>query len=159
VLRSGDWQQYEGRFCRRDGTEIDCCIRLRSVPDRCGEIQGFIEDITGRKQAEAILLESEQRYQRLMETLPLAAYSTDAEGHITFYNSNAVALWGREPELNHDRWCGSYRLWHPDGRLMAFDECPTAGCFRAGRYSSSAPAATAPMWWPIPSPCMTRKAV
>jgi PAS domain S-box-containing protein len=132
VLRSGEWQRYEGRFRRRDGTEVDCCVRLRQVPDRSGEIQGFIEDISERKRTEATLNESEQRYRRLMETLPLAAYTTDAEGHITFFNRNAVALWGRTPELNRDRWCGSYRLWHPDGRPMAFDECPMALTLKHG---------------------------
>jgi PAS domain S-box-containing protein len=133
ILRSDDWGRYEGRFRRRDGTELDGRVRLCPVPGRRGEIEGFIEDITECKRAEVILQESEQRYCCLLETLPLAAYGTDVEGRITFYNSNAVALWGRKPALNRDRWCGSYRLWHPDGRPMAFDECPMALTLKHGK--------------------------
>ncbi len=40
-------------------------------------------------------------FYRLLETLPAAAYSTDAEGLITFYNRRAVTVWGREPK-RHD---------------------------------------------------------
>ena len=37
---------------------------------------------------------------RLLEVLPAAAYTTDAEGLITQFNQRAVQLWGREPKLN-----------------------------------------------------------
>jgi PAS domain-containing protein len=30
----------------------------------------------------------------LLETLPVAVYTTDAEGRITFYNEAAAELWG-----------------------------------------------------------------
>ncbi len=37
---------------------------------------------------------------RLLEIIPAAAYTTDAEGLITQFNQRAVMLWGREPKLN-----------------------------------------------------------
>jgi PAS domain-containing protein len=37
---------------------------------------------------------------RLLEVLPAAAYTTDAEGLITFFNQRAVELWGRQPQVN-----------------------------------------------------------
>ena len=37
----------------------------------------------------------------LLEAMPAAAYSTDAEGLITYFNRRAVQAWGREPRL-HD---------------------------------------------------------
>lgn len=62
----------------------------------------------------------------LLEALPVAVYMTDAEGHITFYNSAAADLWGHRPELGSSRWCGSWRLYRPDGRPLPHDECPMA---------------------------------
>ena len=49
----------------------------------------------------------------------------DPAGRITSYNQAAVELWGCRPELGKSEWCGSWRLYWPDGRTMAtlgFDE-------------------------------------
>jgi PAS domain S-box-containing protein len=69
----------------------------------------------------------------LLEALPVAVYTTDAEGRITFYNAAAAELWGCRPELGSAKWCGSWRLYWPDGRPMRHDECPMAVCLREGR--------------------------
>ncbi|HEY2134306.1 MAG TPA: PAS domain S-box protein [Xanthobacteraceae bacterium] len=68
----------------------------------------------------------------LLEALPVAVYTTDGEGLITFYNQAAAELWGQPPELG-TRWCGSWRLFWPDGRPMARDECPLAVTLKQGR--------------------------
>jgi PAS domain-containing protein len=39
-------------------------------------------------------------FRRLLEKLPAAAYTTDAEGLITYFNQRAVEAWGRGPKLN-----------------------------------------------------------
>jgi hypothetical protein len=39
-------------------------------------------------------------FHRLLDILPAAAYTCDAEGLITYFNRHALALWGREPKLN-----------------------------------------------------------
>src|SRR5262245_23237431 len=46
----------------------------------------------------------------LLEALPVAVYTTDADGRITFYNRAAAELWGHHPELGSSQWCGSWRL-------------------------------------------------
>ena len=43
---------------------------------------------------------SDPPFRRLLEVLPAAAYTTDAEGLITAFNRRAVDLWGRAPKLN-----------------------------------------------------------
>jgi PAS domain-containing protein len=58
--------------------------------------------------------------------LPTAVYTTDAAGRITFFNEAAAALWGCRPELGKSEWCGSWRLYWPDGRPMPHGECPMA---------------------------------
>lgn len=64
-------------------------------------------------------------YRQFLEALGVAVYTTDAEGRITFYNEAATTLWGREPEVG-EMWCGSWKLFWPNGEPMAHGECPMA---------------------------------
>lgn len=68
----------------------------------------------------------------LLEDLPAAVYTTDAEGRITFFNNAAAELWGRQPDLGKEKWCGSHRLLRPDGSVLPHDECPMADAIRLG---------------------------
>jgi PAS domain S-box-containing protein len=68
-----------------------------------------------------------------VQHLPAAVYATDAQGRIQLYNSAAVALWGRTPDLGHDRWCGSHRLYRPDGKLLSSEKSPMAVAAQEGR--------------------------
>ena len=61
-----------------------------------------------------------------IEALPAAVYMTDAEGHLTFYNEAAAALWGCRPELGDTKFCGSWKLFWPDGTPLPHDQCPMA---------------------------------
>ncbi len=72
------------------------------------------------------LRESEERYRHLIRSLPAAVYTTDAEGRVTLYNEAAVDLWGRKPEIGVQLWCGSYKIYRPDGTEMPVYECPMA---------------------------------
>jgi PAS domain S-box-containing protein len=69
----------------------------------------------------------------ILESLAVAVYITDAEGRITFYNQAAADLWGHRPRLGTDSWCGSWRLYWPDGAPMAHHECPMAIAIKEGR--------------------------
>ncbi len=68
----------------------------------------------------------------LLEAVGVALYTTDADGRMTFFNEAAAELWGRRPELG-ELWCGSLRLFWPDGSPMRHDECPMAQTLREGR--------------------------
>ena len=69
----------------------------------------------------------------LLEALPVAVYTTDAQGRITFYNRAAAELWGHSPGLGTSQWCGSWRLYWPDGRPLPHDQCPMAIALKEGR--------------------------
>ena len=69
---------------------------------------------------------------RALGALTVAAYTTDAEGRITFYNEAAAQFWGHRPEIG-TKWCGSWRLFWPDGRPMRHEECPMAVALKEGR--------------------------
>lgn len=68
----------------------------------------------------------------ILQALPAAVYTTDAAGRITFYNEAAAQLWGNRPELGKSEWCGSWRLYWPDGRFLAHHECPMAMALKDG---------------------------
>jgi PAS domain S-box-containing protein len=68
-----------------------------------------------------------------IEALPAAVYMTDAEGRLTFYNEAAAALWGCQPELGDTKFCGSWKLYWPDGTRLPHDQCPMAMALRQRR--------------------------
>jgi PAS domain S-box-containing protein len=76
--------------------------------------------------AGAPLLRGDDFFRDLVDALPTAVYTTDATGRITYFNDAAAALWGRRPELGKDEWCGSWRIFHADGRPLPHDQCPMA---------------------------------
>jgi PAS domain S-box-containing protein len=65
-------------------------------------------------------------YRDVLDSLPSAVYVTDAEGRITYFNRAAAQLWGVEPELGKAEFCGSWKLYWPDGQFLPHDECPMA---------------------------------
>ena len=76
---------------------------------------------------------AEDHFRQLLDALPVAIYTTDAAGRITFYNRAAVEFAGREPALGKDHWCVTWRLYWPDGSPLPHDECPMAVALREGR--------------------------
>jgi PAS domain-containing protein len=50
-------------------------------------------------------------FRDLMATLPVAVYTTDADGFFTSFNQAATDLAGRVPEIGRDRWCVTWRLY------------------------------------------------
>ncbi len=65
-------------------------------------------------------------YRDFLQAVGVAVYTTDSDGRLTFFNDAAAALWGYEPPLGESVWCGSWRLYFPDGQPMAHAECPMA---------------------------------
>ncbi len=80
----------------------------------------------GEARAHPALREHERRFRELLDALPAAVYTTDAAGRITYYNEAAVELWGHRPPLGSSEWCGSWKLYWPDGTPLRHDECPMA---------------------------------
>jgi PAS domain S-box-containing protein len=83
--------------------------------------------------AQAALRERERRFHELLNALPSAVYTTDAAGRITYYNDAAATLWGQRPALGSSEWCGSWKLYWPDGTLMPHDQCPMAVALKEDR--------------------------
>jgi len=72
--------------------------------------------------------ESADGYHTLFDLVPVAVYSCDASGIIQQFNRGAAELWGRKPAPGDtdERFCGSYKMFRPDGSFMPHDQCPMA---------------------------------
>ena len=123
----------EKRYLCPDGTVIwvsKSVSAIRGEEERYNGAIAFVSDITDQKLAEAGLRASEQRYRELVGGLGLAVYTTDAEGTITLYNDEAAKIWGVEPRIGEDKWCGSWRILTPEGDDLPLDQCPMAVALR-----------------------------
>jgi PAS domain S-box-containing protein len=83
------------------------------------------------------LRDEEQAFElpaQLFEQLPFAVYVCDRDGLVRRYNRRAAELWGRSPELGDPdgRFCGSSRMFQPDGSPLPHHQCPMAEVLRTG---------------------------
>jgi PAS domain S-box-containing protein len=90
-------------------------------------------DLTRATRAGGELGERDVLHRDILNALPAAIYTTDADGKITFYNEACVDFSGRRPVIGEDSWCVTWKLFHLDGRPMPHDECPMAVALKDGR--------------------------
>lgn len=119
------------------GTRIVVEMNVDPLKDSAGRIVGAVNclhDVTERHGSSLMAASGTGRQAlNLLEAFPLAVYTTDAAGLITFYNEAAAKLWGCRPELGKSAFCGSWKLYRPDGRPLPHDECPMAITLRERR--------------------------
>jgi PAS domain S-box-containing protein len=124
---------------RPDGTRVSFTPYPTPLRDADGKIVGGVNmlvELTDRHQMQQALLESEQRYSRLVNLMPVGVYTCEApSGVITFYNEGAATLWGQRPRVGDtaQRFCGSWKLRRPDGTPLAHEDTPMALALREGR--------------------------
>ena len=70
------------------------------------------------------------KLRRLLDALPVAIYTTNSKGVITYFNEAAALLAGHRPRVGVDQWCVSWRLRTADGEPLAHDACPMAVALR-----------------------------
>ena len=144
-----------------DGVFRDFLTRVHPVKDENGAVTrwfGTNTDVTAQRKAELAVRESERRFREMIDALPAAIYTTDAEGRLTHFNPAAAEFSGRTPELGTDQWCVSWKLYYPDGRPMPHDQCPMAIALKEGRVIRDAeaiaerPDGTRRWFTPYPTP-------
>lgn len=137
ALRTGE--SIEGRTVaieRPDGSRIAAMAHVTALRDSGGNIVGAVScfhDVSEQIREDRAERESGRRLRDILDALPIALYTTDAEGRITYYNEAAVEMSGRRPALGDDKWCVSWKLFRPDGTPLAHDECPMATALRERR--------------------------
>ncbi len=78
--------------------------------------------------------------QSALDALPAAVYVCDRDGVVVRFNRRASEFWGRTPRAGDtaERFCGSFRLYAFDGRVVDQTETPMATVLRTGEQSSTA---------------------
>jgi PAS domain S-box-containing protein len=76
----------------------------------------------------------------VLDAIPGAVYLCDHEGWLIRYNAEAAELWGRTPSLEEkrERFCGSHRLFLPDGAPLPHEVCPMATAVSNGTPTRNA---------------------
>ena len=119
---------------RPDGTRIVALVNIEAIKDGAGQVVGAVNVFRERPEPRPAHTNGRvHNSTELLQALPAAVYTTDASGLITFYNEAAAQLWGCRPELGKSEFCGSWKLYWPDGTPLPHDECPMALALREKR--------------------------
>uniref|UniRef100_Q01RQ0 histidine kinase n=1 Tax=Solibacter usitatus (strain Ellin6076) TaxID=234267 RepID=Q01RQ0_SOLUE len=97
----GDSRPFDFRLRRGDGSPVWVSISCMPVHDDKGTqvgLLGLFSDITERKQAEAALRESEERFRNMADTAPVMIWVSDENKQLTFFNKTWLKFTGRTME-------------------------------------------------------------
>ena len=119
---------YEDRFIER----LNSWVEIFVYPSPNG-LSVFFRDISNRKSAEMALKESEHRYKQLIEEMPEAIFTCDADGMVILYNKAAEQLLGTPPKHSTEPLGVQAKIYDNKGRRLTPKEYPTAVCLREGK--------------------------
>ena len=110
-----DLKIFENLYRRKDGSTFIGNLNSMPIRDSDGRlvrIEGIIEDITERKQAEEAMQNSEKRFRALIENNAGAITLLDADGIAIYDSPAAPGMLG----YSSDEWIGQnvFQLLHPD---------------------------------------------
>jgi PAS domain S-box-containing protein len=103
-----------------------------------GKIDGIMVyalDVTKQVIAHRQIQQSEKKYRELVTALPVAVYTCDAEGKISFYNEIATKLWGYAPNIADEslKFCAFSKVWMTDGTYVPPEQTPMALALKTGQ--------------------------
>jgi signal transduction histidine kinase len=88
--------------------------------------QAFQELSVDHQYVKHSLHATEENLRELISVMPAGVYACDREGVITYYNPQAVEIWGRTPNLDDPPWSflNSRRVYGADGIPLALEDMP-----------------------------------
>jgi PAS domain S-box-containing protein len=118
-LASTDSTQHQIRLWKKDGKEFFANLYQTTIFDTQGQplfLDGIVEDISERKQAEEKRQESEERLQLTLEAAQIGIFDWDVEHDIWYASPEYYTMLGYEPQEGS----GDRKQWlervHPDDR-------------------------------------------
>ncbi len=120
ALTSGVYY-YEARLERADGNQRWIRVQGKTIYNDHQtplKLVGTLRDVTEEKQYEQGLLEREQKFRLLADSMPQYIWTSDPEGNINYYNQSLYDYTGLTPaEIYNDGW---QKFIHPDDREENF---------------------------------------
>ena len=111
--------EVEGMGLRKDGSAFYKEIVMVAAYDWHDRIIGhhcFTKDITERKQAEAALLESQERLKLTLETTQMGIWNYECATDVVKWSASCAQLFGFEPEAFDGKTSTFLACVHPDDR-------------------------------------------
>jgi PAS domain S-box-containing protein len=103
IYRTGNpSKEYSYELIRKDGSKryIEASASLiKDAADKPVGFRGIVRDVTERKKMEQVLLEREEQYRTLLETMEEGYYEVDLAGKLTFVNDSFSKMHARENML------------------------------------------------------------
>jgi len=128
-LKGKSFEPYEYRFVKKNDEVMWALETITPIAYK-GEraTLGSFMDITGRKQAEEALRQSEEKYRNILESIQEAYFEVDLNGKFTFLNDSMARLTGCSKEellgMNHKQFTNEETAKEV---FQAFDNVYTTG--------------------------------
>lgn len=126
---------FEHRVRRHDGEWRVCSIRALPLLDEDGAVREWVgvhTDITGPRQAEEALRQSEERFRQVADSLPQVVWTADANGLCDYVNLRWTELSGCDLAATN---AGAFREHMPAEDLAILDAAAARGALRGEPYS------------------------
>ncbi len=118
ALTAADYlKDFESEIRRGDGASVWIAESARVVRDKAGLVQyfqGFVTDITARRQAEVALRESEERWRLAVQGSAAGLWENNVETGATFYSDRSKEMLGFAPHEISNRVQDWVSRIHPD---------------------------------------------
>ena len=123
ALRDAGPVRFEYRVVDADGRIRWVVASGRVITDRDGRavrLPGAVVDITTEREIAAQLVESEERFRLLADTMPQMVWSTLPDGYHDYYNARWYEYTGVPPgSTDGEGWNG---MFHPDDQALAWEQ-------------------------------------
>lgn len=110
---------------------------MEPLRDKDGKIFGIVSmssDITDLVESRIKIEEKEKKYSSLLQGIPHAIYTCNKAGEITYFNENALKIWGVEADkVTGCHYCNFEKIWLADGTCVPVDETPMGVAIKTGK--------------------------